>query len=69
MTLLRMSDLASKPGKPGYLPICRAQIYKLINAGEFPAGRLLSPRVRAWSVDEVNRWVDSRSAALNHHIN
>lgn len=62
MTLLRMHDLASTRNKPGYLPICRAQIYKLITAGEFPAGRLLSPRVRAWSVDEVNKWVDSRGA-------
>lgn len=62
MTLLRMSDLASTRNNPGYLPICRAQIYKLVNAGEFPTGRLLSPRVRAWSVEEINAWVDSRGA-------
>lgn len=62
MTLLRIRDLASSPGKPGYLPISRAQIFKLIAAGRFLRGRLLSPRVRAWEVTEINDWVATKSA-------
>lgn len=60
MTLLRMNKLASSPGKVGYLPICRAQIYKLIKSGEFPPGVLLSARVRAWPLDEIDAWLSTR---------
>ena len=37
-----------------------AQLKKLQDRHGFPAGRLLSPQVRAWSEAEVNQWLDRR---------
>ncbi len=36
------------------------QLSKLIERENFPQGRLLSPNVRAWTVDEITTWLASR---------
>jgi predicted DNA-binding transcriptional regulator AlpA len=36
------------------------QLYNLIDDYDFPPGVLLSPNVRAWDIEEVQRWLASR---------
>ncbi len=38
----------------------RPQLDILIRDHGFPQSRLLSPRIRAWDMAEVNAWIDSR---------
>jgi predicted DNA-binding transcriptional regulator AlpA len=35
------------------IPISKASWWRGIKSGRFPAGHLISPRVRAWSVEEI----------------
>lgn len=39
------------------------QLLRLIEQHGFPSGRLLSPNVRAWTIDEVEAWVATRPIA------
>jgi len=48
---LRMSDLSDKVG------ICRSQIYKLIQQGDFPTQIKLGERISVWSESEVEEWM------------
>ena len=48
---LRMSDLTDKVG------ICRSQIYKLIQQGDFPMQIKLGERISVWSESEVEEWM------------
>jgi predicted DNA-binding transcriptional regulator AlpA len=36
------------------------QLYNLIDYYDFPPGVLLSPNIRAWDIEEVQRWLASR---------
>lgn len=36
------------------------QLFRLIEDNGFPCGRLLSPNVRAWTIDEVRQWLATR---------
>jgi predicted DNA-binding transcriptional regulator AlpA len=36
------------------------QLFRLIEDHNFPAGRLISPNARAWTVEEVMSWIASR---------
>jgi predicted DNA-binding transcriptional regulator AlpA len=36
------------------------QLYNLIDEYDFPPGVLLSPNIRAWDIEEVQRWLASR---------
>jgi hypothetical protein len=36
------------------------QLMRMIERGEFPPGRLLSPNKRAWTQAEINEWLASR---------
>jgi predicted DNA-binding transcriptional regulator AlpA len=38
----------------------RPQLDHMIETEGFPQGRLFSPRIRAWALDEVEAWLDSR---------
>lgn len=37
-----------------------AQLYNLINDYGFPAGVMLSPNIRAWNIEDVRAWLDTR---------
>jgi prophage regulatory protein len=54
---LRFPDLKARG-------ICssRDTLYRWIREGRFPAGVLLSPRMRAWPEDVVKQWLGSRPA-------
>ena len=55
--LLRVSDLCKKLG------ISRAQIYRLLSAGDFPKPLRLSERTRAWRESDIELWIDEREVA------
>lgn len=50
---LRFKDLKAR----GIVASWPALRYKIKNNG-FPLGRLLGPNTRAWTVDEVQSWLD-----------
>lgn len=39
------------------------QVRKLVERENFPPGRMLSQRARAWRVDEIERWLNDRPLA------
>jgi hypothetical protein len=39
------------------------QLGRMIDAQGFPPGQLLSPNVRVWKVEEINRWLEARPTA------
>ena len=55
--LLRVPDLCRKLG------ISRAQIYRLLSAGDFPKPLRLSERTRAWRESDIELWIDEREVA------
>jgi hypothetical protein len=38
---------------PPLIPVCRATWWAGVKSGRYPAGVLLSPRTRAWSVESI----------------
>ncbi|WP_348944146.1 AlpA family phage regulatory protein [Chitinibacter sp. FCG-7] len=42
------------------LPFSRAQLWKMVKAGKFPAPVKFSPQVTAWKVELVREWLDAR---------
>ena len=54
-TLLRFRDLKER----GYVD-SHPQLKHLIEKYGFPRGRLASPHIRTWTVDEVAEWYASR---------
>ncbi|MBN8261332.1 MAG: AlpA family phage regulatory protein [Xanthomonadales bacterium] len=40
--------------------LSRSTIYRLISAGEFPAGIRLTQHTTAWAASEVTNWIQSR---------
>ena len=52
--MMRMRTLIS------YCALSRAYIYQKINEGEFPAGHMISPGIRAWEKSVVDAWLNGR---------
>ena len=44
----------------------RPHIYKLIKTANFPRPVHLSKRARAWRSDEIDAWIEARSAERPH---
>ena len=53
---LRISDLATSPGRAGLLPVTGATIWRWVADGHFPAPVKLSPGVTAWPIEEFEAW-------------
>lgn len=52
--VLRLRDLIS------YTGLSKSTIYRLIGEGLFPKGFKIGLKARAWSLNEVNAWLESR---------
>ena len=52
---LRVSQIIGdrKKGIPALIPVSRATWWAGVASGRFPAGVLLGPRTRAWSVESI----------------
>ena len=60
MQVLRLSQLATTPGKPGLLPISPATVWRLVKAGKFPAPFKLSPATTVWDADEIAQFIEQQ---------
>ena len=60
---VRESHLVENPrkGTPGILGVSRSTFWDWRRRGLFPQGVLLSEKVRAWRVEEVRAWIESRT--------
>jgi prophage regulatory protein len=54
ITLLKINEVSTR------LRFCRAQIYKMIQRGDFPPPVKLSKRSSVWPEDVVEDWLQSR---------
>ena len=58
-TGLRLLPIAAVVEKAG---ICRSHIWRLIGRGAFPGPLRLGKRARAWRSDEIDAWIEARTA-------
>lgn len=56
---LRLPQIIGDPkrGLPALIPISRAGWWAGVKSGRFPAGVLLGPRTRAWSVESIKNLI------------
>lgn len=56
---LRLKHIIGSPadGIPAIIPVSRATWWAGVKSGRFPAGVLLGPRTRAWSVESIRALV------------
>lgn len=47
----------ARKGIPAVIPVSRATWWRGVASGRFPAGVLLGPRTRAWSVESIRALV------------
>lgn len=57
LALLRLSEVIARTG------IRRSALYRMVQAGTFPAPVKLGDRVSAWPEHEVCEWIAARIAA------
>lgn len=55
--VIRISELASTPAKPGRLPVSPATVWRWVREGRFPKPFKLSDRVTVWNVSDVEAFV------------
>lgn len=45
---------------PYLLPVSSATFWRMVRRGDFPAGVKLAPRITAWRVEDVRKWMSER---------
>lgn len=55
--VIRISELASTPAKPGLLPVSPATVWRWVREGRFPKPFKLSDHVTVWNVADVDAFV------------
>ena len=60
--LLRLSQLASTPQRPGLLPVSPTTIWRMVKTGEFPQPFKLGTKCTVWDAAEVEAFVQSQRA-------
>lgn len=61
MRVIRMSDLATTPGKPGKLPASPATIWRWVREGKFPKPFKLSDAITVWDLALVENFITQRA--------
>jgi predicted DNA-binding transcriptional regulator AlpA len=64
--LLRVSHLVRSPKRPNStapLPFSAATLWRMVQAGKFPAPAKISARVTAWQCASVRQWLAAHAAA------
>jgi prophage regulatory protein len=62
--IIRISELATRPTKPGKLPVSPATIWRWVREGKFPKPFKLGTSVTVWDVDEVEAFIAKRAEAI-----
>lgn len=45
---------------PGILPISSATLWRWVSTGKFPKPIKISPRITAWRVEDIAKWLTSK---------
>ncbi len=59
--VIRISELASTPGKPGKLPVSPATVWRWVRESKFPKPFKLSESVTVWDAAEVDAFIAQRA--------
>lgn len=59
--VIRISELASHPGRPGKLPVSPATIWRWVREGKFPKPFKLGQSVTVWNAAEVDAFISARA--------
>lgn len=62
--VIRLSQLASRPGKPGLISASPSSIWRWVKAGKFPAPFRIGERTKVWDFSEVERFLDEQRSKV-----
>jgi len=62
---IRINELASRPDKPGKLPVSPATIWRWVRDGKFPKPFKLGDSVTVWCADEVEAHIAACAEKAN----
>lgn len=58
---IRISQLASGPGRAGLLPVSGPTIWRWVRQGKFPPPVRLGPQVTAWPMEAIEKFLAQRT--------
>ncbi len=58
--VIRLSELASRPGKPGLISASPASVWRWVKAGKFPAPFRIGDRTTVWDLAEVEQFLEEQ---------
>jgi len=61
--VVRIADLATRPGKPGMLPLSKSTIRRLVIAGRFPKPYKLGAAT-LWNMADVEAFITRQAASV-----
>lgn len=62
--VIRISELASTPGKPGKLPVSPATIWRWVRQEKFPKPFKLGDAVTVWDAAEIDTFIAQRAGGV-----
>ena len=61
--VIRISELASTPTKPGKLPVSPATVWRWVREGKFPKPFKLGESVTVWDLGQVDAFIARRAGS------
>ena len=61
--VIRISELASTPTKPGRLPVSPATVWRWVREGMFPKPFKLGKSVTVWDLTAVDAFIERQAGA------
>jgi len=61
--VIRISELASTPAKPGQLPVSPATIWRWVRQNKFPKPFKIGASVTVWDAAEVDAFIAQRAGS------
>jgi prophage regulatory protein len=61
--VIRISELASTPAKPGKLPVSPATVWRWVREGKFPKPFKLGVSVTVWDVGQIEDFIAQRGGS------
>jgi prophage regulatory protein len=61
--VIRISELASTPTKPGRLPVSPATVWRWVREGKFPKPFKLGKSVTVWDLTAVDAFIERQAGA------
>lgn len=67
--VIKMSELASRPGSPGLIAASPASIWRWIRVGKFPAPFRIGERTTVWDLAEIEGFLAKQRARSSGGVN